>query len=83
MSWRTAMILFLLLAAGVTGWSVWRQSHPEQDALLNTRPDYVLHDYEIVSLDKLGKESFTLRGPQLQRDPADKTMTLNLSLIHI
>ena len=77
MNWRTGMILCLLLAAGITGWSVWRQYHPDQDVVLTSRPDYVLHDYEIVSLDKLGKESFTLRGPQLQRDPADKTMTLN------
>ena len=76
MNWRLLATACLLLAAIASGWSVWRQFHPEQDVVLNTRPDYVLHDYEIVSLDKLGKESFTLRGPRLQRDPADKTMTL-------
>lgn len=78
MNWRTGMILCLLLAAGITGWSVWRQYHPDQDVVLTSRPDYVLHDYEIVSLDKLGKDRSPLRGPQLQRDPADKNhMTLN------
>lgn len=76
MNWRTAMTLCLLLAAIASGWSVWRQFHPAEDVVLRTRPDYVLHDYQIVSLDKLGKESFTLNGPRLQRDPADKTMTL-------
>jgi lipopolysaccharide export system protein LptC len=76
MSWRTAMILCLLVAAVASGWSVWRQTHPQEEVVLRTRPDYVLHDYQIISLDKAGKESFTLTGPRLQRDPADKTMTL-------
>lgn len=76
MNWRTGLTLLLLLAAIASGWSVWRMSHPAGAGVLHTRPDYVLRDYEIVSLDKLGKESFTLRGPVLQRDPADKTMSL-------
>ena len=33
--------------------------HGFQD-VLNARPDYVLRDYEITSLDKRGKESFTI-----------------------
>ncbi len=40
----------------------------------------MLHDYEIVSLDSQGKESFTLRGPRLQRDPGAKSMTLETPL---
>ena len=76
-SWRTGLTIALLLAAIASGWSVWRQSRPAEDGVLKTRPDYVLRDYEIISLNKQGKESFTLRGPVLHRDPADKTMELD------
>lgn len=76
MNWRAIMTVVLLLAAIASGWSVWRQTHHDEEVVLRTRPDYVLHNYEIVSLDKQGKESFTLRGPTLQRDPADKTLTM-------
>ena len=76
MNWRLPLTLALLLGAIATGWSVWRMSHPADDGVLRTRPDYVLRDYEITALDKQGKESFTLRGPVLQRDPANRTMTL-------
>lgn len=76
MNWRLPLTLVLLLGAIASGWQVWRMSHPGGDDVLRTRPDYVLRDYEITSLDKQGRESFTLHGPMLQRDPADKTMTL-------
>ena len=76
MSWRTLLTLVLLVAAIASGWSVWRLSHNGDDDVFNARPAYVLRDYEITSLDKQGQESFTLRGPVLQRDPADKTMEL-------
>lgn len=74
--WRTAVILFLLACALASGWSVWTMSHPVDDGVLRTRPDYVLRDFEVTSLDKQGKESFTLRGPELQRNPTDQTLQL-------
>ena len=80
MSWRNGLIAVLLVAAVASGWSVWKLSRPAEPGVLNARPDYVLRDYEITSLDKRGKESFTLRGPVLQREPADKTMTLQTPL---
>ena len=76
MNWRLTLTVVLLPVAIASGWQVWRMSHPEDGGVLRTRPDYVLRDYEITSLDKQGRESFTLHGPVLQRDPADKTMTL-------
>lgn len=76
MSWRSGLTIVLLLAAIVSGWSVWTHSGGGADAGASTRSDYVLHDFEIVSLDAQGKESFTLRGPRLQRDPGAKSMTL-------
>lgn len=76
MNGRGFYIGILLLAAIASGWSVWRMTHSQDDGLLRLRPDYVLRNFEIVSLDKQGKESFTLLGPELQRDPADKTLAI-------
>lgn len=76
MNWRAGLTIVLLLAAIACGWSVWTESGHARDSTVALRSDYVLHDFEIVSLDVQGKESFTLRGPRLQRDPGAKSMTL-------
>ena len=80
MSWRAWLTIGLLLAVLASGWSVWTHvsDNPDQDA--TKRPDYVLRDYEIVSLDSEGKEAFTLRGPELQRDIGAKSMSLRTPL---
>jgi lipopolysaccharide export system protein LptC len=80
MSWRGGLTLVLLLAVIASGWSVWTYSNDAQDPTAAKRPDYVLRDYEIVSLDSDGKEAFTLRGPQLQRDLGAKSMSLRTPL---
>ena len=76
MNWRGGLTIILLIAVIASGWSVWRHSGEAPDAVIAQRPDYVLRDYEIVSLDIDGKETFTLRGPQLQRDLGAKSMSL-------
>ena len=76
MSWRAGLTIVLLIAAIASGWSIWSQSGGTAEMTGPTRSDYVLYDYEIVSLDSQGKESFTLHGPRLQRDPGVKSMTL-------
>ncbi len=76
MNWRGPLTFVLLLAAVACGWSVWNYSGGPAAVAVPTRSDYVLHDFEIVSLDIDGKESFTLRGPRLQRDPGAKSMSL-------
>ncbi len=77
MSWRGVVILVLLVAAIASGWSAWRQRADVPDALATSdRSDYVLEDFELVSLDSRGQEAFTLRAPWLQRDPADETLAL-------
>ena len=77
MSWRGVLTLVLLVAAAVTGWAVWRQRAPEPAAAAAVaRPDYVLHDFELVALDKQGKEAFVLRAPELSRSPDDKTLSI-------
>ncbi|MEO6103388.1 MAG: LPS export ABC transporter periplasmic protein LptC [Pseudoxanthomonas sp.] len=80
MSWRGGLTIVLLLAVIASGWSVWTHSDDGPDQAVAKRPDYVLRDYEIVSLDSDGKESFTLRGPELQRDLGAKTMSLQTPL---
>ena len=77
MSWRAGLTIVLLIAAIASGWSIWSQSGGTAEMTGPTRSDYVLYDYEIVSLDSQGKESFTLHGPRLQRDPGVKSMTLD------
>lgn len=77
MNWRGTLTLVLLLAALVTGWSAWRQRADDTVAqVASARSDYVLRDFELVSLDKQGKEAFTLRAPELARNPNDETMQL-------
>ena len=81
MTWRGGLALVLLLAAIFSGWSLWKQrQHQKPSAVRSDRPDYVLTDFEVVALDKLGKEAFTLRAPHLRRRPDDKTMTLDTPL---
>lgn len=76
MNWRIALTLVMLAAALASGWSVWNLSHSSEDAVLVARSDYVLRNYEITALDKLGRETFTLRGPELHRDPGNQTMSM-------
>ncbi|HST45895.1 MAG TPA: LPS export ABC transporter periplasmic protein LptC [Luteimonas sp.] len=77
MSWRGALTLALLVAALVSGWSAWRQRADDSGpAVASQRADYVLRDFELVSLDKDGNEAFTLSAPELARNPLDETMTL-------
>ncbi|MGO1073005.1 LPS export ABC transporter periplasmic protein LptC [Lysobacter sp. CA199] len=83
MSWRGWFTLILLTAAALSGWALWSQRDKPQAARTGTRPDYVLTDFEAIVLDKQGKESFTLRAPQLTRDPAVKTMDITTPLFLI
>lgn len=83
LDWRASLTVALLLAAIACGWSVWTYSGGGADEPLATRSDYVLHDFELVSLDSQGEESFTLRGPRLQRDPGAKSMTLETPMFEV
>lgn len=77
MNLRGGLIVLLLLAAIASGWSAWNQRAAEPAAATSSdRSDYVLEDFELVSLDRQGQEAFTLRAPHLHRDPADGTMSL-------
>ena len=68
MSWRVLLTLALLAAAIVSGWSVWKhRPAPAAGTEDAKRSDYLLHDFEVVVLDRAGHESFTLRAPFLER----------------
>ncbi len=63
--------LLLLLVAAVTGWFVWQLQRGEEPPPLvgPPRSDYVLVDFELVSLDEKGGEAFRVNGPMLSRHP--------------
>ena len=71
------MIAVLLVAAIASGWSAWRQrAEVRAETTVSDRSDYVLEDFQLVSLDDHGHEAFTLRAPYLHRNPLDETMSL-------
>ena len=77
MNWRAPLTVVLVLAALVSGWSVWKQHRQDQAPVVSgARADYVLEEFELVSLNTQGKESFTLRGPRLARQPANKVIEI-------
>ncbi|WP_369980293.1 LPS export ABC transporter periplasmic protein LptC [Xanthomonas bundabergensis] len=81
MNWRTVLGGLLLVAAVVSGWSAWHQrSKPAPTSDEEARSDYIAHDFQIVALDKQGKESMTLRAPQMERSRADQTMAIETPL---
>ena len=80
MTWRGGLTLVLLATAVLTGWSVWRHVARQAPTTASPRSDFILRDFELVALDSAGKESFTLRGPRLQRDPGAKSTSLETPL---
>lgn len=76
MNSRLLLGLALALAAILIGASLWRQ-HNADLPVESGRSDYTLHDFELVSLDAEGRESFTLRAPKLTRDPDVRTLSLS------
>ncbi|HYG05583.1 MAG TPA: LPS export ABC transporter periplasmic protein LptC [Stenotrophomonas sp.] len=82
MSRRLLIGTALLLAALLSGWFAWRnRSHPVEQVAAESSADYVLHDFELISLDKdSGKEAITLRAPEAHRNRADQTMDITTPL---
>jgi len=73
--------LALLVASLLFGWSAWEnRKKPPAGAADATQSDYIMHDFEMVALDKDGKESITLRAPEMHRTAADQTFTITTPL---
>lgn len=83
MNWRLWLTLALAVIAGFIGWSLWWKAGPQAGPVAGGRADYVLRDFELVSLDSAGREAFTLRAPSLQRDPAVRTLDIATPLFLI
>jgi lipopolysaccharide export system protein LptC len=69
--------VLLALAVVLVSVAVWqwrlRQVPP---AVAPLRSDYVLRDFEMTALGDAGQESFTVRGPYLQRDVGGRSISL-------
>jgi len=77
MGWRSLLTLGLLLIALITTWSTWQSQEPEPlTELLAQRSDYVLYDFDLVSLNADGEEAFTLSAPELHQTPGARTLEL-------
>jgi len=79
MGWRSLLSIGLLLVALATTWSAWQRTSeapPEETAVIAERSDYVLHDFDLVSLNAEGEASFTLRAPLLRQTPGARTLEL-------
>ncbi len=78
MSWRLGLGLLLLAAALLSGWSAWNQRDvPEPEAVSASRSDYLMRDFEMISLDEGGRESVTLRAPEMQRDATNQSFRID------
>lgn len=77
MTRRGLNLLLAVLAVVLGSVAVWqwrmRQVPPVEAP---QRSDYILRDFELVTLDKDGKESFTVVGPYLQRDVGGRSLSL-------
>ncbi len=82
MNWRLAIILVLLAGAVLSGWFAWRGEDPAEagDAAADLRSDFILRDFEVVTLDSGGRESFSLRAPELRQTPGARTLELTTPL---
>ena len=77
MNWRMVLGLVMLAAAALSGWSAWKQRDvPEANIPSTERSDYLMRDFEVISLNEQGQESMTLQAPQMQRNPKDQTFTI-------
>lgn len=71
------LIVLLVIGAAVSAWSLWSQRDGvAATASANAAPDYTLKDFELIVLDEAGQQSFTLRAPELTRDPTARTMDI-------
>jgi len=77
MGWRLLLSLALLLVALITSLFAWQRDTPAPaDAPVAERSDYVLYDFDLVSLNSEGEEAFTLNAPQLRQTPGARTLEL-------
>lgn len=72
-----AAIVLALLAA-LSGWAVWqlRERDTPPELLGPPRSDYFVEEFELITFDAAGNESFWVRGPRLSRHPELGTLDI-------
>lgn len=75
---RVLLNLVLLVAAtALVSLAVWQlRTGPSAPVAAPDRSEYVLRDFELTTLDDAGAESFTVRGPYLQRDVGGRSLSI-------
>jgi lipopolysaccharide export system protein LptC len=77
MNKRALLVLVLVALATASSLVVWRlRPAPRPVPPSEARSDYTLDNFELVTLDEAGKESFSVRAPHLERDPQGKSLTI-------
>ncbi len=77
MSTRMAILVVLVLGAITLGWLQLRDSRRDDAAASAPgRSAYVLRDFELVTLNGEGVESFSLRAPELRQTPGARSLEL-------
>lgn len=67
----------LVLATVLVSFALWQlRGRGDAPPAALDRSDYVLRDFELVTLGDDGSESFTVRGPYLQRDVGGRSLSL-------
>ncbi len=78
------LIVLLVIGGAVSAWSLWSQrDEAVATSAAEAAPDYTLKNFELVVLDEAGEQSFTLRAPELTRDPTQRTMDIATPLFEI
>ncbi len=78
MNWRGVLTIILIVIAVAAGWAIVRQrASLSATGQAEARPDYILHDFEIITLQKDGTEGFTLQAPKLARTPGNHEMNID------
>lgn len=72
----TGVLLLLAIGTGLLAWML-RPAPAEPEFVGPMRSDYSLRDYTLVALDESGVETFSVSGPQLDRDPYTGHFTLS------
>jgi len=71
---NTVLLVTALVLGGVAVWQWQLRQVPEAEP--PQRSDYILRQFELTTLGSDGQESFTVRGPYLQRDVGGKSLSL-------
>lgn len=79
MTIRPLPVVVLVLVAVASSWMVWQLYQREEPTLLvgPPRSDYALTNFDLLSLDDEGKESFRVTGPALARHPILGTLEID------